>query len=62
MNLTYSLMLFAFFLSIFHFLYGYFEALRISGEDGPVRGWSVVFSFPLAFVFAYFATVFNQQI
>jgi hypothetical protein len=55
-------MLFAFFLSIFHFLYGYFEALRISGEDGPVRGWSVVFSFPLGFVFAYFAAVFNQQI
>ncbi|MGD6796611.1 hypothetical protein [Metabacillus indicus] len=62
MNLTYSLMLITFSLSICHFLYGYFEALRISGEDGPVRGWSVIFSFPLGFVFAYFAAVFNQQI
>ncbi|MDR0140125.1 hypothetical protein RFW18_20390 [Metabacillus idriensis] len=62
MNLSYSFMLMTFLLSIIHFLYGYFEAIRISNEEDLVSGWSVIFSFPLAFVFAYFAAVFHQQI
>lgn len=62
MNLSYFLMLVTFFLSLIHFMYGYFEAIRICNEDGPVSGWSVIFSFPLGFVFAYFATMFHQQI
>ncbi|PLR65967.1 MULTISPECIES: hypothetical protein [Bacillaceae] len=62
MNLSYLLMLVTLLLSLIHFIYGYIEAIRISNEDGPVNGWSVIFSFPLGFVFAYFATMFHQQI
>ncbi|UOK57367.1 hypothetical protein MGI18_23075 [Bacillus sp. OVS6] len=62
MNLSFSLMMITFLLSIIHFLYGYFEAIRISNEEELVNGWSMIFSFPLGFVFAYFASVFHQQV
>ncbi|MDQ0232107.1 hypothetical protein [Metabacillus malikii] len=62
MNMTFALMLLTLFLSIFHFLYGYKEALRISNEDGRVNGVSVIFSIPLGFVFAILCTALYQQI
>lgn len=62
MNISYSLMLLTFFLSLFHFLYGYKEALRISNEKGKVQGWPVIISIPLGFTFAYFANIFYVQI
>lgn len=57
-----ELMLISYFLTLFHFAYGYKEALRISGETAKVNGWTVIFSFPLGFIFAFFTNYFYQQL
>ncbi|MGG3891779.1 hypothetical protein [Metabacillus fastidiosus] len=62
MILSTLLMLLTLSLSLFHFLYGYKEALRISEEKGLIKGWSVIISFPLAFIFAHFANLFHSQL
>ncbi|MBD1381581.1 hypothetical protein [Metabacillus arenae] len=59
MNETGLLMGLCYVLSLVHFLYGYKEAIRITNEEGLVSGWSMVFSFPLAIIFAYFANYFH---
>jgi hypothetical protein len=62
MNVSYVIMLLTLFLSLFHFSYGYKEAVRISNEEGLVQGFSVIFSIPLGFIFAYLASIFYQQV
>lgn len=62
MSLAYAIMLLTFFLALFHFLYGYKEAIRISNEDGLVNGWSIIVCLPLGFVFSHLASIFYQQI
>jgi hypothetical protein len=57
-----AFLIIAYFLSIFHFAYGYKEAIRISEENGKVNGWSVIFSFPLGFIFAFFTNFFYHKI
>lgn len=49
-------------LSIAHFAYAYFEALRISEETGKVNGWPLIFSVPLGFVFAFFSDYFYTHL
>ncbi|ANB58225.1 putative membrane protein [Anoxybacillus sp. B7M1] len=49
-------------LSVFHFAYGYKEAIKISAETGKVNGWSVIFSFPLGLIFAFFTNFFYHKI
>ncbi|WP_226671509.1 hypothetical protein [Metabacillus litoralis] len=62
MNISYAIMLLTLILSIFHFSYGYKEAIRISNEEGPVHGMSLILSIPLGFTFAHLSTIFYQQI
>jgi hypothetical protein len=62
MNVSYAVMLLTLFLSIFHFSYGYKEAIRISNEEGPVQGLFVIVSIPLGFTFAYLSSIFYQQV
>ncbi|KKI92526.1 hypothetical protein WQ54_09215 [Bacillus sp. SA1-12] len=61
MNISFALMLLTLFLSLFHFSYGYKEAIRISNEEGPVQGLAVIVSMPLGFTFAYLSSIFYQQ-
>ncbi|MGM7722844.1 hypothetical protein [uncultured Metabacillus sp.] len=62
MNISFALMLLTFFLSLFHFSYGYKEAIRISNEEGPVQGLAVIVCMPLGFTFAYLSSIFYQQV
>ncbi|PGT80310.1 MULTISPECIES: hypothetical protein [Bacillaceae] len=58
MTISYGIILLTLFLSLFHFSYGYKEAIRISNEEGPVQGLSLIFSIPLGFTFAYLCSIF----
>ncbi|MFY4775323.1 hypothetical protein [Metabacillus sp. RGM 3146] len=62
MHLTVIMMLGSYILSLFHFLYSYKEAIRISQEEGKVNGWPLVFCLPLAVIFAYFAGVYYEKL
>ncbi|MBO1515522.1 hypothetical protein [Metabacillus bambusae] len=62
MNISFAVMLLTLFLSLFHFSYGYKEAIRISNEEGPVQGLTVIFSLPLGFTFAYLSSIFYHQV
>lgn len=62
MNITFILMLLTLFLSLVHFSYGYKEAIRISNEEGPVHGLSLILSVPLGFAFAILSSTFSQQL
>lgn len=62
MSISYAIMLLTLSLSIFHFSYGYKEAIRISNEEGPVQGLSLILSIPLGFTFAHLSSIFYQQI
>ncbi|AZB44119.1 hypothetical protein CEF21_18470 [Bacillus sp. FJAT-42376] len=62
MMAAYYFMLGSMLLSVFHFLYSYKEAIRVSNEEGPVFGWGLVFNVPLAFLFAILANLFYQQL
>lgn len=62
MSIPYAIMLLSLSLSIFHFSYGYKEAIRISNEEGPVHGLSLILSIPLGFTFAHLSSIFYQQI
>ncbi|MBM7605608.1 hypothetical protein JOC75_003631 [Metabacillus crassostreae] len=62
MSISYAIMLLSLSLSIFHFSYGYKEAIRISNEEGPVQGLSLILSIPLGFTFAHLSSIFYQQI
>lgn len=62
MTVTFAVMLLTLFLSLFHFSYGYKEAIRISNEEGPVQGLTVIYCFPLGFIFAYLSSIFYQQV
>jgi len=55
-------MILTYILSIIHFAYAYKEALRISDETGRVNGWSLIFSLPLGFIFAFFSDYFYHQL
>ncbi|MCM3160950.1 hypothetical protein KDJ21_010885 [Metabacillus litoralis] len=58
MTISYGIILLTLFLSLFHFSYGYKEAIRISNEEGPVQGLSLIVSIPLGFTFAYLCSIF----
>lgn len=58
MSISFAIILLTLFLSLFNFAYGYKEAIRISNEEGPVQGLSLIVSFPLGFVFAYLCSIF----
>lgn len=62
MNVYYAIMLLTLFLSLFHFSYGYKEAIRISNEEGSVQGLALITSVPLGFTFAYLSSIFYQYI
>ncbi|MTH54811.1 hypothetical protein GKZ89_15515 [Bacillus mangrovi] len=62
MNFIFCFMLGCMLLSVFHFMYSYKEALKISNEEGPVFGWGLIFHLPLAFMFAILANLFHQQL
>ncbi|QGQ47650.1 hypothetical protein [Metabacillus sediminilitoris] len=62
MTVTFAIMLLTLFLSLFHFSYGYKEAIRISNEEGPVDGFPIILSLPLGFTFAYLSSIFYQLI
>ncbi|TXC91371.1 hypothetical protein FS935_10810 [Metabacillus litoralis] len=62
MSISYAIMLLSLSLSIFHFSYGYKEAIRISNEEGPVQGLPLILSIPLGFTFAHLSSIFYQQI
>ncbi|NPC93860.1 hypothetical protein HOO54_16960 [Bacillus sp. WMMC1349] len=54
----YYMMLLCYLLSIFHFLIGYREALKISEADGMVNGTTMISSIPLGVIFAFFSHYF----
>jgi hypothetical protein len=62
MTVSFVIMLLTLFLSLFHFSYGYKEAIRISNEEGPVDGLSIIVSLPLGFTFAHLSSIFYQLV
>jgi ABC-type spermidine/putrescine transport system permease subunit I len=58
----FATMIFSFIMSVFLFLIGYWEAIKISNEEGLVRGGTMIFCLIMGFVFAVFASTFSTSI
>lgn len=58
----FATMIFCFIMSVFLFLVGYWEAIKISNEDGYVRAGTMIFCLVMGFVFAIFANSFSTTI
>ncbi|WP_456277877.1 hypothetical protein [Bacillus sp. AK128] len=58
----FATMILSFIMSVFLFLIGYWEAIKISNEEGNVRGETVIFCLVMGFVFAIFASTFSTTI
>lgn len=55
-------MLLSFVMSVFLFLRGYFEAIKISDEQGQVSGGTMIFCFIMGLIFAMFANNLSNTI
>jgi hypothetical protein len=55
-------MLLSFTMSVFLFLRGYWEAIKISDEQGNVNGGTMIFCFVMGLIFAMFANNFYSTI
>ncbi|WP_246946144.1 hypothetical protein [Bacillus pinisoli] len=60
--LFFATMVFCFIMSVFLFLIGYWEAIKISNEEGNVRAGTMIFCLVMGFVFAIFASDFSTTI
>ncbi|MFZ3590589.1 hypothetical protein ACOI1C_15385 [Bacillus sp. DJP31] len=55
-------MMLSFIMSVFLFLLGYWEAMKISDEQGRVRGGTMIFCFVMGLIFAMFAHSFSSTV
>jgi hypothetical protein len=55
-------MIFSFIMSVFLFLLGYWEAIKIGEEQGRVKGGTMIFCFVMGLIFALFANTFSSSI
>jgi hypothetical protein len=55
-------MFLSFMMSVFLFLIGYWEAIKISRQKGMVKGEMMIFCFVMGLVFAFFANSLSIKV
>jgi hypothetical protein len=60
--IVHATMILSFIMSVFLFLIGYWEAIKIGNEHGHVKGGTMIFCFVMGLIFALFANTFSSSI